>query len=140
MLTHCRRSVLMATALVAIFVGPARGADLRVVGSNDSMEISVDIESIKTIIGSHTEVRVLTMYKGLQKLEGVPPFSATLAVLRLRCLTVQGSLSKIVFMSSPEKIVAQYEYPVEWTRVDPKTDVGIVWKYVCTRAWEEDVK
>ena len=136
MRTRCRRVVLVATAVFSIGAGPARAADLRVVGSGQSMEVSVDVDSIKTIVGSHTEVNVLTMYKDLQTQEGVPPFSATLAMLRLRCLTVQGALSKIVFMSGPETVVAKYDLPVEWKRVDPKSDVGIVWKYVCTRAWE----
>jgi hypothetical protein len=130
--------VLVGTALLAIITGSASGGDLRVIRSSSEAEVSFDVESIKTVVGSHTEVKVLTIYGETQKLEGVPPFEATVAVLLIRCLTMAGSISKLVFLSTSDKPVAQFNYPVQWKPVDPKTDVGIVWEYVCTRGWERD--
>jgi hypothetical protein len=129
--------IIVATG-VLLFARPALGVDLRVVASDSTEEISIDVDSIKTIVGSHTELKVLTLYKSPQKLQGVPPFTATAAVVWFRCLSVEGSLATIVFMSSPEKVVLKQELPVDWKRVDMKTDMGLVWKYFCTRAWERE--
>jgi hypothetical protein len=133
-------SLVFCTLLLAMVLALAGAPDLRVVRSNNTSELSVDVESIKTIEGSHTEVRMLEIYRNPQKLEGMPSFTATVASLRIRCLTVQASLSNLVFMSSKQEVVKKFDYPVEWKRVDPKTDIGIVWKYVCTREWERDKK
>jgi len=133
-------SLVFGTMLLAMVPVLAGGPDLRVVRSNNISELSVDVDSIRTIEGSHTEVRMMEIYRDEQKLEGMPPFTATVASLRIRCLTVQASLSNLVFISSKKEVVKKFDYPVEWKRVDPKTDIGIVWKYVCTREWERDKK
>jgi hypothetical protein len=130
-------SLVLGTMLLAVVPVFAGGTDLRVVRSTNDSEISVDVDSIRTIEGSHTEVRVMEVFGDEQKLEGMPPFTATVASLRIRCLTVQASLSNLVFLSS-NKVINKFDYPVEWKRVDPKTDIGIVWKYVCTRGWDRD--
>jgi hypothetical protein len=88
-------SLVFCTLLLAMVLALAGAPDLRVVRSNNTSELSVDVESIKTIEGSHTEVRVLEIYRN-QKLEGL--FTAT-ASLRF-VPTVQASLSNLVFMSS----------------------------------------
>jgi hypothetical protein len=126
--------------LLLVSAAPATGADLRVVASSRDEEISIDIDSIRTIEGSHSELRVLTRYASPQKLEGMPAFTATLAEVRLRCLTRQGAMTRIVFMASPDKVAAKFDYPVDWQRVDMNTDMGLVWRYFCTREWERQPK
>ena len=133
-------SVVFATMLLLTFPVLAGSPDLRVVRSNNISELSIDVDSIRTIEGSHTEVRTLEIFQAEQKLEGMPPFMALAASLQIRCLTVQASLSKLVFLSSKHEVIKKFDYPVEWKHVEPKTDTGIVWKYVCTRAWERDKK
>jgi hypothetical protein len=133
-------SLVFGTMLLMTFPVLAGTPDLRVVRSNNISELSVDVDSIRTIEGSHHEVRTLEIFRAEQKLEGMPPFTAMGASLRIRCLTVQASLSTLVFMSSKYEVIKKFDYPVEWKRVEPKTDIGIVWKYVCTREWERDKK
>ena len=128
---------LLCTAAIGVFAASARAADLRVVGSTAGMEVSVDVDSIKNVEGSHLQVNSLTVYREPQRQEGVPaPFRAVAAVLWFRCLQGTGSISKMVLMADADPRtppVAKHDLPVRWRAVDPKTDVGRVFTYVCTR-------
>ncbi len=82
---------------------------------------------------------MMQIFRYEQKLEGLPPFTATIASLRIRWLTGQASLSNSVFIAD-DKSMKKFDYPSEWKRVDPNADIGIVWRYVGTRGWERDRK
>lgn len=130
----------IALAAVCLLTPPAAGsaADLRVVGSNADMEVSVDVDTIKTIEGSHTEVVVFTQYSRQQEAPGVPNFDATLSRVLLRCITFSGSIATLAFFNDA-KLVRKFDYDeIVWRQVDPATDIGQVWKYICTRQWEKD--
>jgi len=134
---------IVIAALLAIISAGASAADLRLVGSNDNMEVSVDVDTIKTVVGSHTEVVVVSTYRDAQKIQGLPPFRATIARVFFRCLNGTGSISKLHLYDNPDlkgSPIARFDYPVEWRPVDHKTDIGIVWKYICTRGWERDTQ
>jgi hypothetical protein len=129
------RPSVISMVLFAMFSVSAGAADWREIGSSDGVTVLVDVASIKTIVGSHTEVVSATLYKEAQKQPGMPEFRATVARMSLRCLTVTGSLSTLEFYATRDlkgPVVSKLVFPVEWRPVDPKTDVGRVWKYVCT--------
>jgi|MudIll2142460700_1097286.scaffolds.fasta_scaffold419415_1 hypothetical protein len=137
---HYSMAIIIMTFL-ALISASGHAADLRVVGSSDDMKILVDVDTYKVVEGSHHEIVMLTLYRDPQKIQDLPQFGATIAHVYLKCLNVTGSLSKLVFFAGTDlkgSPVASFDYPVVWIPIDPDTDLGIVWKYVCTRGWERD--
>jgi hypothetical protein len=128
-----------AIAAVCLLVQPAVGsaANLRVIGSNDHMEVSVDVDTIKVVEGSHTEVIVYTRYSEPQENPGITKFNATLARVLIRCGNVTGTISTLAFFDD-DKLIKKFDYELMWRSVDPHTDIGQVWKYICTRQWENE--
>jgi len=127
-------------ALLVFTSGYSSATDFRRISSDQSRDLAVDVASINLVEHSFWAVNTLTTYNSAQKIEGVPPFYAVASTLWLKCLTVSGSVSKLIFMSEvPDvKKLASFDLPADWKPVDPKTDVGLVWKYVCTRGWENE--
>jgi len=132
-MTRAYKTLVNLTVLMMASVY-AMGADWRRIGSNKDVEVFVDVESIKVVAGAH-EVVTATLYSQPQRVEGMPEFRATVARMSLRCLTVTGSLSSLELYATRDMkgpAVAKYRYPEKYRPVDPDTDVGKVWKYVCT--------
>jgi hypothetical protein len=134
-------NVLSKCAMAAVFVLPTvvSAADLRVVGSNADEEVSVDVDTIKVVEGSHTEVVVFTAYRELHESPGLPKFNSTIARMLFRCINATGSIAALAFLND-DKLIKRFDYDVTWRSVDPDTDIGQVWKYICTRQWEDERK
>ena len=135
------RKALITLTVVMMASGYAGGTDWRSIGSNKEVEILVDVQSIKDVPGAH-EVVSATLYKQVQKAPGVPAFQATVARMSFKCLTAKGSLSSLDFYATRDlkgPTVAKYRYPEAWRPVDPTSDVGVVWKYVCTQTGKRQV-
>jgi hypothetical protein len=128
-----------AIALLCVVPETAGATDLRLVGSDSEMEIYLDRDSLRSVPGTSTElgykdVFVTTLYARPQVVNNLR-VQATRARMLFRCMTVEGSLELLHFYASRDlrgEPVARFDYPTNWQRVDPQTDVGLVWKYVCT--------
>jgi len=58
-------------------------------------------------------------------------------------MNITGSISKLKLFADEAAVeamtpVAEFDYPVIWRPVDIKTDVGLMWRYVCTKGWERN--
>jgi hypothetical protein len=132
--------VFVSVVIIMTFAANARAVDLKIVGSNNDELVAIDADSIKRVEGTqlelgHLEVTVHTLFNEPQKQEDVPsPFSALITVLWFRCINATGSISEMVFLADDnvQKPVAKFDVPITWKPIDPKSNVGIVWKYVCT--------
>jgi hypothetical protein len=137
----------MAFAIALLCAAPttAGAADLRLVASNGQEEIWLDVDTVRSIRGTSTElgytqVIVTTLFASPQQFENIR-FQATISRLLIRCITVMGSLETLIFYARSDlkgEPVARFDYPTNWRSVDHQTDVGLIWRYVCTRSWEED--
>jgi len=129
----------MAAGCLFVLQAVASAADLRVVGSSADMEVSVDVDTIKVIEGSHTEVVVFTAYRELQDNPELPQFNITIARMFFRCINATGAIASLAFFND-DKLIKRFDYEVTWRSVDRDTDIGQVWKYICTRQWENEDK
>jgi hypothetical protein len=139
------RNVLAASALLfAIIPLPVLATDLRVVSSNEETEILMDIASYKNVEGSHHEAWFITTYNKTQRESNDgPAFRVSFVHVFFRCMNATGPISKLILFADEAAVkarrpVAQFDYPVIWRPVDIKTDVGLMWRYVCTKGWERD--
>jgi hypothetical protein len=138
------RNVVAASAMLFTVIPLAALADLRVVASDEKTEILIDVDTIKDVEGSHHEAWFITTYNEIQKLnDDGPTFRISFARIFFRCMDATGSISKLILFTDEAAVkaktpVAKFDYPVIWKPVDIKTDVGLMWKYVCTKGWERD--
>jgi hypothetical protein len=101
---------------------------------------SIDVDTIKLVDG-HWEAVVFTMYNKPQSIPGVPKFQATISKLFFRCSEITGSLASLIFFQDLEmspSTAKNFNYLPEWKPVDPATDIGKVWKYVCTQGYKKN--
>jgi len=122
----------------------ALATDLRIVASDEEREIVTDVDTIKDVAGSHHEAWFITTYNEPRRIsDDGPTFRVRFARIFFRCMNITASISKLKLYADEAAVktmtpVAQDDYPVIWRRVDINTDVGLMWKYICTKGWEGD--
>ena len=136
--------IAASVVLFTIIPLPARATDLRVVASDEESEILMDVDTIKDVEGSHHEAWFITTYNNTHRIsDDGPAFRVSFARIFFRCMNITGSISKLKLFADEAAVeamtpVAEFDYPVIWRPVDIKTDVGLMWRYVCTKGWERN--
>lgn len=128
-------SIFIATGCVFLATA-ASATDLRVVESNDDVEVSIDVDRVKAVGDSVTEVYMLEIFNGDKTLPGIPIFRVISSIARFRCYDRTVTVSQAVFLDGAGTVLANFTYPVAWTQVDEaETDLAVVSKYICGREW-----